>query len=210
MLISHCGIQNLLVQGVVVGARPEAVNAASLDIHLGRYLLEEIPCNSIEGIPPYRVISLSQRDPLTMRKADLEKNGPYRVISLSQRDPLTMRKVDLEKNGPYLLKPGHFILAQSEEMFNLPDNVSAEYKLKSSMARIAIDHANAGWCDAGWHGSVLTLELVNNSRHHAIVLTQGDGIGQMIFFQHEPVPAHASYATKGRYNGDKSTQGIRE
>lgn len=186
MLISHCGIQNLLVQGVVVGARPEAVNAASLDIHLGRYLLEEIPCNSIEGIPPYR------------------------VISLSQRDPLTMRKVDLEKNGPYLLKPGHFILAQSEEMFNLPDNVSAEYKLKSSMARIAIDHANAGWCDAGWHGSVLTLELVNNSRHHAIVLTQGDGIGQMVFFQHEPVPAHASYATKGRYNGDKSTQGIRE
>ena len=186
MLISHCGIQKLLAQGVIVGARPEAVNAASLDIQLGRYLLEEVPLIGVENA------------------------NHYHIICLSQREPLKMQKVDLEKNGPYLLKPGHFILAQSQEMFNLPDNLSAEYKLKSSMARIAIDHANAGWCDAGWNGSVLTLELVNNSRHHAIVLTQGDGIGQMIFFQHEPVPAHASYATKGRYNGDKSTQGIRE
>lgn len=186
MLISHCGIQNLLVQGVVVGGKAEAVNAASLDIHLGRYLLEELPCQNIGGIPSHH------------------------VIYLARREPLAMRQVDLEKNGPYLLKPGHFVLAQSVEMFNLPDNISAEYKLKSSMARIAIDHANAGWCDAGWNGSVLTLELVNNSRHHAIVLTPGDGIGQMIFFQHEPVPEYASYATKGRYNGDKSTQGIRE
>ena len=56
------------------------------------------------------------------------------------------------------------------------------------MARIGLDHLNAGWCDAGWHGSVLTLELKNCCRSHEIVLTNGDFIGQIIFFSHEEVP----------------------
>lgn len=98
----------------------------------------------------------------------------------------------------------------SAEVFNLPEDISAEYKLKSSMARIGLEHMNAGWCDAGWHGSVLTLEFKNMLQYHAILIRPGDAIGQMIFFYHEPVPKSASYATRGRYNNDKSVSTIRE
>ena len=55
------------------------------------------------------------------------------------------------------------------------------------MARIGLDHLNAGWCDAGWNGSVLTLELINLLKNHSIALHPGDAIGQMTFFAHGEV-----------------------
>ena len=115
----------------------------------------------------------------------------------------------MEREGPYIIYPGEFLLAHSVEIFNLPNNISAEYKLKSSMARIGLDHLNAGWCDAGWHGSVLTLELKNCTRNHEIIIRAGDMIGQMIFFSHEEVPESKSYAGRGRYNNDKTVSGAK-
>jgi deoxycytidine triphosphate deaminase len=106
--------------------------------------------------------------------------------------------------------PGAFILAHSREVFNLPSDISAEYKLKSSMARIGLNHLNAGWCDSFWSGSVLTLELHNTTQNHAIQLRMGDPIGQMVFFRHAPVPEESSYKVRGRYNNDKTVSGIKE
>ena len=131
------------------------------------------------------------------------------TIDFSKRDPVKFNEYVMDENG-YLLKPGDFILAQSREVFYLPNWLSAEYKLKSSMARIGLEHMNAGWCDAGWNGSVLTLELKNMTNNHAIRIRPGDAIGQMIFFRHEPVASEASYASRGRYNGDKTVKGIKE
>ena len=107
------------------------------------------------------------------------------------------------------LFPGQFMLAQSIEVFNLPNNVSAEYKLKSSMARVGLEHLTAGWADAGWSNSVLTLELKNMTQHHPIRIRPGDTIGQMTFFEHEEVPQDRSYSTRGRYNGDISVSGAK-
>lgn len=104
-----------------------------------------------------------------------------------------------------VLLPGQFALASSQETFNLPNNISAEYKLKSSMARNGLEHLNAGWCDAGWHSSKLTLELKNMTYYHTLILRPGMKIGQMVFFKHAPVPDHASYANKGRYNNQHQT-----
>lgn len=108
------------------------------------------------------------------------------------------------------MSPGNFILTQSREVFHLPDTISAEYKLKSSMARIGLEHLNAGWCDAGWNGSVLTLELKNMTEAHSILLQEGDAIGQIVFFKHAPVPEDKSYAARGRYNNDKTVMGAKE
>lgn len=130
-------------------------------------------------------------------------------LSLRDRDKMPATLHQIPKAG-YVLFPGEFILAQSQELFNLPNNISAEYKLKSSMARIGLEHMNAGWCDAGWHGSVLTLEFKNMLQHSSIILREGDKIGQVIFFEHESVPAEKSYATRGRYNQDKTVTGIKE
>lgn len=184
-LMSYNQIKLLIQDGVIEGADEQLLNASSLDIRLGRKLLIERP------------------DPSTYMK------NQYRRISLKNREPLTMIEHDLAREGPYILAPGEFILAHSVEVFHLPNNISAEYKLKSSMARIALEHLNAGWCDAGWFGSVLTLELINLTRNHEIILEHNDLIGQMVFFLHEEVPAHASYAHKGRYNNDTSVSGAK-
>ena len=131
------------------------------------------------------------------------------VVDYSSREPLGFHEVVMAPEG-FVLAPGQFILAHTVEVFHLPNTISAEYKLKSSMARIGLEHLNAGWCDAGWHGSVLTLELKNMTQRHAIRLRPGDAIGQIVFFRHAPVAEQASYAARGRYNGDKTATSIKQ
>lgn len=180
-LLSHNELVKLVIQDVITPVDFKDINAASIDIHLGDKILWEDEEFSY-GIP---------------------------IIDYSRREPVTYNEYLMDADG-WVLAPGDFILAQSVEVFNLPDNISAEYKLKSSMARIGLEHMNAGWCDAGWNGSVLTLELKNMTQHHSIRIRPGDAIGQMIFFRHDAVPQDASYATRGRYNGDSEVKGIKK
>lgn len=129
------------------------------------------------------------------------------VIDLAARQPIPTISVDL-RNGPYVLEPGDFVLAQTIESFNLPLDVAAEFRLKSTIGRSGLDQAQAVWCDPGWHGSVLTLEIKNNWKRHSLILSEGLPIGQMIFEQLEnPVPSEWSYAKRGRYNNDMTVKG---
>lgn len=178
-LLTYNRLMQLIALEVIEGADESCVNAASIDIRLGKKILIE-------------------QNPWIASGYDCE------YISLRDKDQLLMRSFEFGKDGDvFILAPGQFILAQSQEIFNLPNHIAAEYKLKSSMARIGMDHLNAGWCDPGWHGSVLTLEFRNLTTYNFIQLREGDKIGQVVFFEGEPVPEHASYATKGGYNNNK-------
>lgn len=128
-----------------------------------------------------------------------------KIVRLRERDNLEMSNYKMFEDG-YILSAGEFILAHTIEKFNLPHDICAEFKLKSSGARIGLNNVLATWCDAGWHGSALTLELQNVTRHHDIHLHAGDRIGQMLFYRVEPVPADRSYAVRGRYNNDPGVQ----
>jgi dCTP deaminase len=110
------------------------------------------------------------------------------------------------KEHPYLLKPGEFVLAETVEVFNLPVGLSAQFILKSSRGREGISHALAGFCDPGWSGSRLTMELHSLRRSHPIPLWPGMLIGQMVFMQMGGVPL-VSYAECGRYNNDLTVMG---
>lgn len=194
-LLSYHELRQLQTDNVIEHSDPDHVNAASIDITLGPVILFEkwnpdFPkrTRGVGGGPGTQLLELKERDCMFTGRYDLS---------------------NMDNPSYYDLMPGEFILAQSRQVFNLPDWLSAEYKLKSSMARMGIDHANAGWCDAGWHGSVLTLELKNLSRYHAVRLRLGDKIGQMVFYKHAVVPSHASYATKGTYNNDQATTGAK-
>jgi dCTP deaminase len=101
---------------------------------------------------------------------------------------------------PYELRPGQFCLAQTVETFNMPVNVAAQFMLKSSRAREGLEHLMAGYCDPGWHGSVLTLELHNSRQLWPQLLWPGMKIGQMVFHRMSDQPLR-SYAQTGRYNG---------
>lgn len=126
-------------------------------------------------------------------------------VSLADKQSPCMRKVDLSA-GDYTLEPGEFVLAQTVEVFNLTRTIVGEFKLKSSIARSGLGHLLAGHCDPGWHGSVLTLELVNHNRAHPLLLRAGLPIGQIILHEVDAVPDMASYAVRGQYNGDKAAQ----
>jgi dCTP deaminase len=109
------------------------------------------------------------------------------------------------EEDPYLLKPGQFCLAQTVETFNIPDSIAAQFMLKSSRAREGLEHLMAGYCDPGWHGSVLTLELHNSRQLWPQLLWPGMKIGQVLFHVMSEVPQRC-YATTGRYNGDTTVQ----
>jgi dCTP deaminase len=186
-IITYNGLKRLVAAGIISNVPLERVNAASVDVTLGSHLWIE------------------------------DNRGG--IVDLAAKETPRGRLIDIA-NTPYHLAPGEFVLAQTAEVFNLPANldeagvasISAEFRLKSSGARAGLDAASAHFCDPGWHGSVLTLELRNNLQYHSLILTAGSKIGQMIFFAGEPVPAEASYAARGRYNNDRTTtpsKGIR-
>ena len=128
-------------------------------------------------------------------------------IDIHKREVFPSTRIKI--GSGYDLQPGEFILAHTMEVFNLPNNICAEFKLKSSGARTGLENALATWCDCGWNESTLTLELKNLLRFSALRLTPGMYIGQMIFHRVTEVPEHRSYATIGRYNKDKSVQEVK-
>jgi dCTP deaminase len=182
VLLNHEEIWALVEAGAVEGALPEHLNGTSLDITLGSSILAELP----------------------------PAPGTAAVIDYRKRTPPRQRKIFLDpESGSYTLAPGAFILAASREIFNLPPDVSAEFKLKSSAARVGMSHLLAAWCDPTWNGSCLTMELVNVNRYHSIRIRPGDRIGQMVFFRNRPVLPAYQYAVKGRYNNDLKVKEIK-
>lgn len=131
------------------------------------------------------------------------------IVSIHEREVFPAIKMTMQEQG-YIMSPGEFILAHTVEKFNLPNDIVAEFKLKSSGARTGLENALATWCDCGWNGSVLTLELKNFLQFHSLRITPGMYIGQMIFYRVSEVPAERSYATIGRYNNDASVQTVKE
>ena len=138
----------------------------------------------------------------------VEDDENENLIVLNKRDPLITWDLRLQDEY-YDLQPGEFILGHTMEMFNMPNDLSATFQLKSTSARSGLGHILAVHVDPGFNNSALTLELYNITQYHTIRLHPGDMIGQMIFFRHAPVPEHASYRAKGRYNGDLTVSGVK-
>lgn len=169
-----------LIEQGVIDAPIDNVNAASIDLTLGDEIM--IHNEYVAGI-----------------------------VDLSAKQNIQLSKYTMPESG-YVLAPGEFILATTRELFDFTkrNDVSAEYKLKSSMARNGLFHALAGWMDSGWSGN-LTLEFHNVSQQR-LRIRAGMKCGQAIFMKHAPVPDHASYAVKGQYNqqsGVQASKGIR-
>ncbi len=139
--------------------------------------------------------------PELLNPASLDVRLGHRLmIEVSDRRKLIEIDIsDRTEEDPYYLAPSEFVLAETIETFNLPDNISAQFVLKSSRAREGFNNCLAGWCDPGWHGSKLTLELKNERRYHGLHLYPSLKIGQMVFHRMSDVPA-ATYAVTGNYN----------
>jgi dCTP deaminase len=108
---------------------------------------------------------------------------------------------DKTADDPFQLQPGEFVLAETREVFNFPDDLCAQFVLKSSRGREGYNNVLAGFIDPGWHGSRLTMELKNERLHHPLPLFPGLKIGQLVFSEMAQTPVN-SYAITGRYNND--------
>lgn len=149
-------------------------------------------------------------DPELQNPASLDVTlGERLMIEVPHRPELQIHGISHHTQAdPYWLEPGQFCLAETREIFNLPDHVAAQFVLKSSRAREGLEHLLAGYCDPGWHGSRLTLELSNARKLHPIALWPGLKIGQMVFHLISGEPDR-SYAVTGRYNRDLQVQASR-
>jgi dCTP deaminase len=144
-------------------------------------------------------------DPDLVNPASLDVRLDSVIMCENRRDD-KMRRLGLSDYGfckerPFKLMPGQFILAATIEQFNLPSNLTAQFMLKSSRAREGLEHLLAGYCDPGWHGSKLTMELHNSRQLWPLDLWPGMRIGQMIF-QYMWQPPAIDYAACGHYNND--------
>lgn len=171
MRLSYIDLVKLVDDGVI-DADPKNINGASIDVRLGREI-------KVERAKPDGDFGL-----VDLRHAK-ERGVDFDVVDIS---------------SGHMLLPGQFSLAHTVETFNLPNYICADFRLRSSIARCGLNALLANWCDPGFHGAQLTLELHNVCQHHALLVTEGLLVGQMIFDLVDAVPDDRSYATVGRYN----------
>ena len=174
MLLSAPQLHNLIDDGVI-DALHENVNSASIDVRIGDVVMVETP--NFEGG---------------------QHSAP---VDISAKESPRFTTLKIPEEG-IVIEPGQCFLAHTVETFNLPDTISGQFIERSTVARCFLEHMQAGWADAGWHGAQLTLEFKNMNQFHSLLIKPGMRIGQMVFFQHETV-GEDSYAVKGNYNNQR-------
>ena len=83
---------------------------------------------------------------------------------------------------PVLMAPGEFLLVAMKEHTVVPQGLCCLFLLKSTMARMGMNHMFAGWIDPGWDG-VLTMEIKNSNQERPLPLWPGMPIGQLIYME---------------------------
>lgn len=180
-ILSFTQINELIDQGVIENVNRKSVNAASLNVTLGPKFMTE------------------------MRNIETVSGEHHTPISFTKRESPTL--ITLEDQ--IYLGPGEFCLASIVEKVNLPADIACHVLLRSSAARMGIEHSLAGWGDPGYSGN-LTLEFTNVLKYHTVKLQAGDQVCQLIFHRVPAVPADRTYvATGGKYAGDTGPQAVK-
>lgn len=114
------------------------------------------------------------------RKFRVFRNNRYPYIDLRQPQPDLTELLEVRDDEPFILHPGEFVLGQTLEWVEIPDDLLAHLDGKSSLGRVGLlIHSTAGYVDPGWKGT-LTLEL-SNVANLPIALYFGMKIGQISF-----------------------------
>ncbi len=110
------------------------------------------------------------------------RNNRYAFIDPREAQPDLTELLEVRDDEPFILHPGEFVLGQTLEWVELPDDLVARLEGKSSLGRLGLlIHSTAGYVDPGWRGT-LTLEL-SNVANLPIALYAGMRIGQISFFR---------------------------
>ena len=183
------------------------------------FILDSIDTMVLEKIPPpdqdwFGIADIEQNETerycttrlegeLVVRLDDKVKNdNRYAYIDVRQSQPDLTELLSITGDEPFILHPGEFVLGQTLEWVELPDDLVARLEGKSSLGRLGLlIHSTAGYVDPGWKGN-LTLEL-SNVASLPIALYQGMRIGQISFFRMSS-PVERPYGSAGlgsKYQG---------
>jgi dCTP deaminase len=116
------------------------------------------------------------------RRFRVFRNNRYPFIDVRKPQPDLTEIVEIGDDDPFILHPGEFVLGQTLEWTELPNDLVARLEGKSSLGRLGLlIHSTAGYVDPGWKGN-LTLEL-SNVANLPIALYYGMKIGQISYFR---------------------------
>ena len=132
------------------------------------------------------------------------RNNRYPYIDVRKPQPDLTELLTVGDDEQFILHPGEFVLGQTLEWVELPNDLVARLEGRSSLGRLGLlIHSTAGYVDPGWKGN-LTLEL-SNVANLPIALYYGMRIGQISFFEmSSPVDRpYGSPELRSRYQGQK-------
>ncbi|MBI4225197.1 MAG: deoxycytidine triphosphate deaminase [Candidatus Sungbacteria bacterium] len=165
------------------------LKTVSYDISLGEWFWRE-------GHPDGRATLHNLYDEESTKRV---WQGPYQAEGAHEVSDRI--RVDLKNIKPsdkiILLRPGETILGHTEEFIGGKNCTVAKMYARSSMGRNFIEVCkDAGWGDIGYFNR-WTMEITNNSQHFMIPLVVGRRVGQMVFYEVEPVSADPDYVGEG-------------
>ncbi len=150
-------------------------------------------------------ISPLEREQIQPASVDIRLGNTFSIVEDSPTGIVTLDKEMKYKtitSDTYVLLPNQFVLATTQEYFELPDDLTAFVEGRSSLGRMGLFIQNAGWVDPGFRGEI-TLELYNVNRC-AIELRAGRRVGQLVFSRMDD---RALRPYDGKYQGQRGATG---
>ena len=129
----------------------------------------------------------------------MHQGGEY--IETWDKEQVMGMWTEVQEADTLVLEPFKLYLLDTEEVMEIPINVTGLLLLKSSIARAGIEHLHAGLFDPGYglgNPSTGTLEVINVTPYN-LVIKKGQRLVQMAFFP--TATPDKDYRFTGRYNG---------
>ena len=191
MLLSHDAILRHFKEGNIVIAPfdDRKLKTVSYDVSLGNWFWRE-------GHPDGRATVHNLYDESSTRRV---WQGPHQAEAakdVSERLGLELKNIKPE-DKIVILRPGETVLAHTEEFIGGRNKVVAKMYARSSMGRNFVEVCkDAGWGDVGYFNR-WTMEVTNNSQYFTIPLVVGRRVGQMVFYEVEPLKNAPDYVGEG-------------
>lgn len=197
MLLSKPAIERFMALGEIIISPfdPRNLKSAQYDVTLGKHYWR-----------PRRTVGHPDKvynpfDETSVRGAWMREHAqPHSTVARIEHWAGLLKGIAPEEQI-VLLGPGETILAHTEEFIGSNSHrVTAMMKARSSMGRNFLEVCRcAGMGDHGYFNR-WTLEIQNNSRDFTVPLVAGRRVGQLLFFQTEPLgQTENDYIADGKY-----------